>query len=74
MFKLVFCTLATLLLLSEPVHAYIGPGTGIGTIAVVFGILASVFITFIAIIWYPLKRLFRKRLFRKRRAPDDRRP
>jgi hypothetical protein len=42
-------------------HAYIGPGAGAGTIAVVLGILSSIFLAFVGIVWYPIKRLFRKR-------------
>jgi hypothetical protein len=42
-------------------HAYIGPGAGAGTIAVVMGILSSIFLAFVGIVWYPIKRLFRKR-------------
>lgn len=44
-------------LLATPAHAYIGPGAGAGTIAVVLGVLASIFLAFVAIVWYPLKRL-----------------
>jgi hypothetical protein len=42
-------------------HAYIGPGAGAGAIAVVFGILSSIFLAFVGIIWYPIKRLFKRR-------------
>jgi hypothetical protein len=42
-------------------HAYIGPGAGAGTIAVVLGILSSIFLAFVGIVWYPIKRLFRRR-------------
>lgn len=52
--------LAALALASAPAQAYIGPGAGAGTIAVVLGILASVFIAFFALLWYPLKRVVRK--------------
>lgn len=41
-------------------HAYIGPGAGAGTIAVVFGILSSIFLAFVGIVWYPIKRLVKK--------------
>ena len=41
-------------------HAYIGPGAGAGTIAVVLGILSSIFLAFVGIVWYPIKRLFKK--------------
>ncbi len=40
-------------------HAYIGPGAGAGTIAVILGILSSIFLAFVGIVWYPIKRLFR---------------
>ena len=48
-------------LLATPAYSYIGPGAGAGTIAVVLGVLASVFLAFVAILWYPLKRLLKKR-------------
>ena len=42
-------------------HAYIGPGMGAGTIAVIIGILMSIFLALFAILWYPFKRLFKKK-------------
>ena len=48
-------------LLAPPAYAYIGPGVGAGTVAVVFGVIASIILAFVAIIWYPFKRLFRGR-------------
>lgn len=42
-------------------YAYIGPGVGAGTIAVVLGILASIVMAFFSIIWYPVKRVMRRR-------------
>ena len=49
------------MLLATPAHAYIGPGAGAGAIATVLGVIASIFLAFVAILWYPLKRLFRGR-------------
>ena len=49
------------LFISSTAHAYIGPGVGAGTLAVVLGIVSSVFFAFIGIVWYPIKRLLRKR-------------
>jgi hypothetical protein len=49
------------ILLASPAHAYIGPGVGAGTIAVVLGVIASIFLAFVAILWYPLKRLVKGR-------------
>lgn len=53
--------LTPILLIGLPAHAYIGPGAGAGTIAVVLGILASIVMAFFAILWYPMKRLSKKR-------------
>lgn len=50
-----------IMLFVTPAYAYIGPGAGAGTIAVVLGVLASILLAFIAIIWYPIKRLFKGR-------------
>ncbi len=51
--------LAGLLITSaSPAFAYIGPGLGAGTVAVVLGVIASVFLALFAVIWYPLKRIF----------------
>jgi hypothetical protein len=49
-------------------QAYIGPGLAAGTLAVVFGILSSIFLAFVGILWYPLKRLLRLLGFGKKPA------
>ena len=56
----VFCLALTLLHVA-PAYAYIGPGVGAGTIAIVLGILSSIFLAFVGIVWYPLKRLIKGR-------------
>lgn len=61
MYKLGLYASLLIALLATPVHAYIGPGAGAGAIAIVLGILASIFLAFLAILWYPIKRLFRGR-------------
>lgn len=40
--------------------AYVGPGLGLGTIGAFFGIIVAVLLAIIGLIWYPLKRLFKK--------------
>jgi len=45
----------------SPVFAYIGPGIGVGAIAVALGFIASIFLAVFAVLWYPLRRLFRRR-------------
>jgi hypothetical protein len=37
--------------------AYIGPGLGVGLIAVVLGTFAALSMLAVGVIWYPLKRL-----------------
>lgn len=54
----------------QAAQAYIGPGAGAGTIAVVLGILASILMAFVAIVWYPLKRLARGRKARREHAGE----
>ena len=51
--------LLALLQLPITAHAYIGPGAGAGTIAIVLGILSSIFLGFVGIVWYPIKRLIK---------------
>ncbi len=48
------------LIFSSPVYAYIGPGLGAGTIAVIFGFIMSIFLAVFAVFWYPVKRLLIK--------------
>jgi hypothetical protein len=50
---------ALVLLQAATADAYIGPGVGAGTLAIVFGILSSIFFAFVGILWYPIKRLWR---------------
>ncbi len=56
--------------LTAPVQAfaYIGPGLGAGAIGAVLGVLGSIFLGLFAILWYPFKRLMKKR--RKGRPGD----
>lgn len=60
-FKLTVFLTVPMLFAALPAQAYIGPGAGVGTIAVVLGILGSIVMAFFAILWYPLKRLLKKR-------------
>ena len=43
-----------------PVHAYVGPGLGLGALGVILGIFLSIFLAIVGIFWYPLKRFIRK--------------
>ncbi len=61
MLKLTAAAALVLISLTTAADAYIGPGAGAGTIAAVLGVLASIAMAVVAIVWYPVKRLYRKR-------------
>lgn len=50
-----------LLLLPNPALAYIGPGVGAGAIGAVLGVIGSIFLGLFAILWYPIKRMMKRR-------------
>jgi hypothetical protein len=41
--------------------AYVGPGLGLGPVGVILGLIAAVFMALFAVIWYPIKRLVKKK-------------
>ncbi len=42
-------------------EAYIGPGVGAGALTAVFGVIGSIFLAIVAVIYYPIKRLLKGR-------------
>ena len=42
-------------------QAYIGPGLGAGVIASVLGVLGSIVLVMVAVVYYPIKRLLKRR-------------
>jgi hypothetical protein len=52
-------------------EAYIGPGVGAGAIAAVVGVLGSIFLALFAVIYYPIKRMLKKRKGTAGDARDD---
>ena len=43
------------------VLAYIGPGMGVGVIATVIGFIVAIFLGLFAFIYYPIKRMIKRR-------------
>ena len=41
--------------------AYVGPGLGVGAIAAFFGAVLAVLLAIVGVVWYPLKRLLKRR-------------
>ena len=44
-----------------PASAYVGPGVGAGTIAVIVGIFGAIFLSLLAVIYYPIKRVLKRK-------------
>ncbi|MCE7795985.1 hypothetical protein LWE61_05345 [Sphingobium sufflavum] len=59
-----FPALFLTLLAAEPAFAYVGPGSSLGAVGVVFGLIGAIILSLVSFIWYPVKRLHRK-LFRR---------
>ena len=58
--RILFLTIS-LYLITMPAYAYLGPGMGAGTIAVALGILSSIFLALFAVVYYPFKRMLKKK-------------
>jgi membrane associated rhomboid family serine protease len=48
-------------IIAFPANAYIGPGLGVGAIGAIFGFIVSIFIALFAILWYPIKRIVKRK-------------
>ena len=44
---------------AQPAQAYLGPGLGMGAIGSALGVIGGIFLGIFAVIWYPIKRLWR---------------
>lgn len=56
----VLLSAASLALMPMAAQAYIGPGLGAGAVAAVLGVLGSLVLMIIAIVYYPIKRLLKR--------------
>ncbi len=63
MFKLIISTL--LVFFSNSSYAYLGPGVGGGLIAATIGIIVAIFAALFGLIWFPIKRILKKRKEKK---------
>lgn len=57
------------LVVTTNAFAYVGPGLGVGAITAILGIIAFIFLSVFAIVWYPIKRLIAK--LKKSRMPKS---
>tara|TARA_B100000424_G_C22852570_1_gene454559 strand:+ start:576 stop:794 length:219 start_codon:yes stop_codon:yes gene_type:complete len=70
--KTIFKNFLSLLLLtiSPYTYAYLGPGIGGGALAATLGIIIALFAAIFGLIWFPLKRFFKKRKENKENEID----
>ena len=61
-------------ILPDPAMAYIGPGVGAGAIAAVIGVLGSIFLAIVAVLYYPIKRMMKGRKARAEKASQPNNP
>lgn len=57
--KLIPCVILT----AAPnlLHAYVGPGVGLSAIGSVLAFIGAVFLLIVGFLWYPIKRLLKRR-------------
>jgi membrane protein implicated in regulation of membrane protease activity len=54
-------TTALMLMMPDTAHAYIGPGAGLGAIAVTIALVLGILLLLAGLVWYPLKRYLRRK-------------
>ena len=50
---------------TTPSFAYLGPGIGGGVITAIIGLVIAIFAAFFGLIWFPVKRVLKKRKEKK---------
>jgi hypothetical protein len=59
--KLLIIICLVLTIFTTPAYAYIGPGLGVGAFLTVAALVLGFVLLLFAFIWFPLKRMLRKR-------------
>ena len=54
-------TTGLLLLTAVEAQAYIGPGAGLSAVGAVIAVAAAMILAVVGFVWYPVKRLMRRR-------------
>ena len=64
-------TLIVLILTSTSAFAYVGPGLGLGVIGVLLGAVVAVLLAIFGVIWYPMKRMLKKKKTAESKEPES---
>jgi hypothetical protein len=59
------------LLISFPAQAYVGPGAGLSAIGVVLALVGAILMMIAGFVWYPVKKLLKRREPQPSRTSDD---
>ena len=70
MYKLILINFFLIFIISSNSYAYLGPGIGRGAIAATLGIIIAIFAAMFGLIWFPIKRLIKKRKEKKEKKVD----
>jgi len=52
---------ALVVLFCDPAFAYVGPGAGLSALGTLFTLLTAIVLGIVGFIWYPVKRLLRRK-------------
>ena len=67
MIKIRFLFLLTIFsIISQVAWAYVGPGMAISTVLITLGVIGSLLLAIISVIYYPIKRLIKKTRSKKK--------
>lgn len=56
-----FLLAVTLMILPQAAAAYMGPGAGLGAIGTLIALVGAVALAFVGFLWYPVKKLLKRR-------------
>ncbi|ALM54627.1 hypothetical protein AR456_09725 [Halomonas huangheensis] len=56
---------------TAPALAYVGPGAGLTAIGTMIAVIAALVLAVIGFVWYPLKRVMRRRRAERTSADED---
>jgi hypothetical protein len=59
--RLLLAVIFSTILISADAQAYIGPGAGLSAIGSLLALVAAVLLAIVGFIWYPMKRILRRR-------------
>jgi ATP/ADP translocase len=59
---------------ANPAYSYVGPGLGAGVIASILGVIGAGFLALFSLVYYPFKRLIKKRKLAKELELESREP